>query len=781
MDDSTHPRPYRAPRRVATAPIPLRAAMSIGSPDSDSLVETLYNHPNAKIISFTASGRALSRSPGGPDDEPGSLSWSSQLERTIAVGPFRIYRAPGSVAFLNCGSALQPILPKSQCWCIDEVNSKFVLQIRRPNYWRIELPVQDPEDQTRAEALRGVFDKILQFEKTECPFKRSFTVDLPERPQTPVTRRPWTPVQRSLPGTPAFDTLSSVGSRRSSFVGRATTPTPLSNRHYPDFSTSPLSRPTSSASCAPAYPQLQVPKSRSRAHTDSVQSSDDFHTSISGDASESRLRKRSPSPALISSRAERASPKPLDAVLERPAELDSSDPFQPSSSGTLSESPSISVARHVEMIDAIPRPEVGTKKVDRCPSFSSEAYTNSSDGGSPQFSATSVSDEPSVYELHEGSGYRGGRMKARLRRTAGFTMSRSVTLPPHLMLGTNKPSPSENITPSSKEPERPEAASSNPDSSDKASEQPTVENDDKVEPQHRRRDSEESFHSVESWHSSTAPPPLSPLTSQPDSPVEEIHEEREEQKTTTLLSPLLEADKALESASSSGMPCAWESDSDEEDNVSAASNPAPTASDGDSSIDALPGHANGESTPPSHFQRPAARHRATTSSISVRRRPLSPLPSAANLFTPPTVSTTERRTYKSRLETVKNLPMAIISKTCEMIIGPPSHLITLMLKVAAKIVAGQWSGLVFGYGDDGEQIPVQWDYSEGDFSDWSDDEPHIGSHHDHRGHHRHHGHHGHRRHSSHAMHSHDKEETVTKDATTEQPESSDDSRSWGVD
>ncbi|KAL6356957.1 hypothetical protein LRP88_10570 [Fusarium phalaenopsidis] len=167
MDDSTHPRPYRAPRRVATAPIPLRAAMNAGSPDSDSLVETLYNHPNAKIISFTASGRALSRSPGGPDDEPGSLSWSSQLERTIAVGPFRIYRAPGSVAFLNCGSALQPILPKSQCWCIDEVNSKFVLQIRRPNYWRIELPVQDPEDQTRAEALKGVFDKILQFEKTE--------------------------------------------------------------------------------------------------------------------------------------------------------------------------------------------------------------------------------------------------------------------------------------------------------------------------------------------------------------------------------------------------------------------------------------------------------------------------------------------------------------------------------------------------------------------------------------------------------------------------------------
>lgn len=700
------------------------------------------------------------------------------------VGPFRIYRAPGSVAFLNCGSALQPILPKSQCWCIDEVNSKFVLQIRRPNYWRIELPVQDPEDQTRAEALRGVFDKILQFEKTKCPFKRSFTVDLPERPQTPVTRRPWTPVQRSLPVTPAFDSMSSVGSRRSSFVGRSSTPTPLS-RPYPNFSTSPLSnRPTSSASCAASCPQLQVPKPRSRAQTNVVQSNDDGYTSMLGDSSESRLRKRSPSPAVMPSRAERASPKPLHAVLERPAELDSSDPFQPDHSATLSESPSISVAKHVEMIDAIPRPDVGTKKVDRCPSFSSEAYTNSSDGGSPQFSATSVSDEPSVYELHEGSGYRGGRMKARLRRTAGFTMSRSVTLPPHLMLAMNKSSPSGNITSLSKEPEQPEAALPNSDSLDKADQQPPVEKDAKVEPQHRRRDSEESFHSVESWHSSSAPVPLSPLTSQPDSPIEEIHEQKEEHKTTTLLSPLLETDKALESASSSGMPCAWESDSDSDENVSAVSNSMPTASNGDSSIGAPPQDANGESTPPSQPQRPAARHRATTSSISVRRRPLSPLPSAANLFTPPTVSTTERRTYKSRLETVKNLPMAIISKTCEMIIGPPSHLITLMLKVAAKIVAGQWRGLVYGYGDDGEQIPVQWDYSEGEFSDWSDDEPYMGSHNDQQGYHRHHGyhgHHGHRRHSSHATHSHDKEETTAKDATAERPESSDDSRSWGVD
>jgi hypothetical protein len=46
--------------------------------------------------------------------------------------------------------------------------------------------------------------------------------------------------------------------------------------------------------------------------------------------------------------------------------------------------------------------------------------------------------------------------------------------------------------------------------------------------------------------------------------------------------------------------------------------------------------------------------------------------------------------------------------------SPPSHLINLMLKVAARITAGEWRGLMFGVDDRGQQIPVQWD--------WSDDE-----------------------------------------------------------
>jgi hypothetical protein len=64
--------------------------VSSDTPDKD-LVETLYSHPNIKIISFTATGRAFARSPAPSNvDPPGTLSWSSQLERTIAVGEYLI-------------------------------------------------------------------------------------------------------------------------------------------------------------------------------------------------------------------------------------------------------------------------------------------------------------------------------------------------------------------------------------------------------------------------------------------------------------------------------------------------------------------------------------------------------------------------------------------------------------------------------------------------------------------------------------------------------------------
>lgn len=83
---------FPAPRRVFTAPVSSSSSQLAFPPQSgDGLVETLYNHPSAKIVAFTAGSpsRPLDLDRGrapAVDVEPGSLSWSSRFERTIAVG-----------------------------------------------------------------------------------------------------------------------------------------------------------------------------------------------------------------------------------------------------------------------------------------------------------------------------------------------------------------------------------------------------------------------------------------------------------------------------------------------------------------------------------------------------------------------------------------------------------------------------------------------------------------------------------------------------------------------
>ncbi|KAL6721299.1 hypothetical protein ACLMJK_000401 [Lecanora helva] len=186
-------------RRSFTAPIGTTksAARITRGPGDDA--ETLYTHSAGKIISFTHSSNAARRhssvSNGRAEfqEEPsGTLPWASTTERTIAAGPLQIYRVLGSVAFLNSGATLHPILAKSQCWCVDG-ESKFVLRIRPNSYYRIELPFRTSAEKMKVEEFKDVLGKVLCYEVTPCPFKRGFTVDLPEPPTTPVQKRPWKP------------------------------------------------------------------------------------------------------------------------------------------------------------------------------------------------------------------------------------------------------------------------------------------------------------------------------------------------------------------------------------------------------------------------------------------------------------------------------------------------------------------------------------------------------------------------------------------------------------
>ncbi|KAK0724818.1 inheritance of peroxisomes protein 1-domain-containing protein [Lasiosphaeris hirsuta] len=584
---------FQAPRRVFTAPIISDGQDQASPPRApDGSVDTLYDHPSIKIVSFTAASRPPSFGPRSgitPQDvEAGTLPWSSPLERTIAVGAFRIYRAPGSVAFLSCGSALQPILPKSQVWCIDETSSKFVLQIRRPQYWRIELPVEDSEDLRRAELLREVFDKILQFEKTECPFKRTFTVDLPE-PQTPTIKRPWTPApgsSSSLPPTPS--TAAEIARLHRGVVKGG--------------ANSNLERSMS----------LSIPSR--------IKSDRNAHLCLS--AEETTLEQRNYAKATA-----------IYTEAQRDEEM-------------------------------------------------------AAEGLDP--------DSP---------------LQLRPSKMHGFQASRSIAAPPQLALVST-------VHAGSVEEDTIESPSGGPAS------QPLG-------------DSQDSFHTPQPFHSTPLPP--SPPLSNPGSPFTfpcppEVPRQPEEPTEQEDVSDTTVVSNASETWSTSPIASAPSEQSDrattpssvyDVDNLSACS-PAkpeeqlpvePTSPRSEEeplatsmSAMSLSSQSKSSSGTP---RRPYIRHRATTSSsISADRRVLSPLPPAANLFSPRQVYSAAAAVSASKLAVVRRLPMVVIQKTCEILMSPPSHLINLMLNVAARIAAGEWRGLVFGTDERGEQIPVHWDWSE---------------------------------------------------------------------
>ena len=164
------------PTNFATPSRPANPSAVVGTAND---IETLYFHPDVKVFRFTA--RSTTSSPSGRPQSagPGTLAWASPTERNEATGQLEIYRANGSLMFLHSGPLLQPILPKSNCWCVDG-KSKFALRIAPDTYLRIELPGETGEDLEEAENFKTALKKVLFYERTPCPFSRTFSVDLPE-------------------------------------------------------------------------------------------------------------------------------------------------------------------------------------------------------------------------------------------------------------------------------------------------------------------------------------------------------------------------------------------------------------------------------------------------------------------------------------------------------------------------------------------------------------------------------------------------------------------------
>lgn len=496
-------------------------------------------------------------------------------------------------------------------------SGKFVLQIRRPQYWRIEVPSKSDDDKVRVEELKEVLAKVLLFEKTPCPFQRNFTVELPDPPQTPVRKRPWKPVER-----PRLDI----------------TPTPKHADEENSYSAGKGSSKTQSLSTiselvsTPTTPSRDPASSTTTTHTPGTPSIADLYPPNNGNR-----------PELSSSPDSKQ--KEDETVLPDPFTNTISDKNTPA---------------------GILAPSLLESSVNSSRFGSSSGLEEDSDNFSDTTDDTNVTVKvqsqpalrPTTSEPNNDD-----------RPQAVQNRNRLITDTPVLSIVTSSPSKSRTNSP--------------------------LRNSTVVESNPNFSSSVESFHSVQSWHSPLAPP--SPPTSHPSSPTTTTSYPYPHDNIVLPKRPHHTRDTS-ELTTASHTPGAWETTSIDSGSVPRSLSPPPKTP-------TLVNDTNEKSddeqfeviTPPT--ARSGLRHRATTSSNS-RRRTLSPLPAAVNLFSPP-------KHRLKRLQTTRHLPTAIIQKTCEILLSPPSHLLQLMLNIASKIAAGEWKGVLSGNGED-----VHWDFED---------------------------------------------------------------------
>ncbi|KAJ5111166.1 hypothetical protein N7532_001701 [Penicillium argentinense] len=203
MPETSEPVGQTSIRRSFTLPTKLNSPAQRGSvaPAPNLSDNVIFYHPSAKIVHFAP--RALVPIPSSsaptdfdyPVDTIETLPWRSATERTVATAPLRLERVHGLTAFLKCGNVVHAILKNSQCWCVDGV-SKFVLRIRPLTYYRIEIPYETEQDKELVKNLKDALPTVLRYEVTPCPFKRAFTVELPEDAMAPRRKKAWRPKDR---------------------------------------------------------------------------------------------------------------------------------------------------------------------------------------------------------------------------------------------------------------------------------------------------------------------------------------------------------------------------------------------------------------------------------------------------------------------------------------------------------------------------------------------------------------------------------------------------------
>ena len=184
-----------------------------GLEQSDAESGVLYRHPSVRIFSFEPPAESIKSKSSNthkeadyPIDTIETLPWRSRTEELLVSGALIIEKIRGSVPCFKCGTNfVQALLRNSQCWCVDG-ESKFVLRKGKLQYYRFELPSTSQEDKQKVEELKAVLAKVLKYEKTPCPFKRAFQVELPDDAITPRRKGKWQRREGSLPSTPDTQT-----------------------------------------------------------------------------------------------------------------------------------------------------------------------------------------------------------------------------------------------------------------------------------------------------------------------------------------------------------------------------------------------------------------------------------------------------------------------------------------------------------------------------------------------------------------------------------------------
>jgi hypothetical protein len=245
-------------------------------------MEVLFQHPLAKVVRLTTPARSISTGSSTLRRDsmattkilPGTLAWSGGIESLQAVGPMCFYRTTTTnIVFLTCGRTSSPFMltifpKKTQCWCVDG-ETKFVILFGENNYYRLDL--LDEGKEAVSEELKRVLPQILLYEKTLCPFRRDFMVDIPGQdgeglePETPKRKRPW---RRPEPPTP--ETIEILPGNRGSRASRASVATVMRDMSPVRVLTS---SPAMSIQSEIEEPEVQIKETE---NTSIVDSSDEY-------------------------------------------------------------------------------------------------------------------------------------------------------------------------------------------------------------------------------------------------------------------------------------------------------------------------------------------------------------------------------------------------------------------------------------------------------------------------------------------------------------------------